>query len=338
MPENMTLHPHENCNCAHDGSVAPAEVVLEIKNLTKTFAVDGGRTLTACDNVSLRAYRGQTVGIIGESGCGKSTLVRTILQIHPATAGEVVFEDQDILQLKGEALRQNRRKLQMVFQDPAAAFNPKMRVKEILCEPLLNFGLLKRAAVDAKAAELLQMVELPVEFKDRYPHSMSGGQRQRLGIARALSLEPQIIICDEATSALDVSVQEKICELLVRLQKEKGLTYLFICHDIGLVDLMSHQIAVMYLGNVVERLEGCRLSTGSAHPYTQALIKSIFKVDFKPGEKIEPLEGDIPSPLDLPQGCPFQSRCEQCQAVCREIKPELRELHPGHFVACHLVK
>lgn len=338
MPENVTLHPDDNKGCTFGCGCLHEEVVLEVKNLTKTFAVDSGRVLTACDNVSLQAYRGKTLGIIGESGCGKSTLVRTILQIHPATAGEVVFEGQDILELKGEALRQNRRKLQMVFQDPSAAFNPKMRVKDILCEPLLNYGLLKKSAIDAKAAELLQMVELPVEFKDRYPHSMSGGQRQRLGIARALALEPQVIVCDEATSALDVSVQEKICELLVRLQKEKGITYLFICHDIGLVDLISHQVAVMYLGNVVELLEQGRLSTEGAHPYTKALMKSIFKVDFKTGEKIEPLEGDIPSPLDLPQGCPFQSRCELCQEICRNVKPKLRQLQPGHLVACHLVK
>ncbi|WP_177564373.1 ABC transporter ATP-binding protein [Phascolarctobacterium sp.] len=338
MPENVTLHPDDNKGCTFGCGCLHEEVVMEVKNLTKTFAVDSGRVLTACDNVSLQAYRGKTLGIIGESGCGKSTLVRTILQIHPATAGEVVFEGQDILELKGEALRQNRRKLQMVFQDPSAAFNPKMRVKDILCEPLLNYGLLKKSAIDAKAAELLQMVELPVEFKDRYPHSMSGGQRQRLGIARALALEPQVIVCDEATSALDVSVQEKICELLVRLQKEKGITYLFICHDIGLVDLISHQVAVMYLGNVVELLEQGRLSTEGAHPYTKALMKSIFKVDFKPGEKIEPLEGDIPSPLDLPQGCPFQSRCELCQEICRNVKPKLRQLQPGHLVACHLVK
>lgn len=338
MPENVTLHPDDNKGCTFGCGCPHGEIVLEVKNLTKTFAVEGGKVLTACDNVSLQAYRGKTLGIIGESGCGKSTLVRTILQIHPATGGEVVFEGQDILELKGEALRQNRRKLQMVFQDPSAAFNPKMRVKDILCEPLLNYGLLKKSAIDAKAAELLQMVELPVEFKDRYPHSMSGGQRQRLGIARALALEPQVIVCDEATSALDVSVQEKICELLVRLQKEKGITYLFICHDIGLVDLISHQVAVMYLGNVVELLEQGRLSTEGAHPYTKALMKSIFKVDFKPGEKIEPLEGDIPSPLDLPQGCPFQSRCELCQEICRNVKPKLRQLQPGHLVACHLVK
>ena len=317
---------------------AEAPVILQIKNLTKKFAAEGGKMLTACDNVTLNAYAGQTLGIIGESGCGKSTLVRTILQIHPASSGEVIFVGQDILKLRGEAARQNRRKIQMVFQDPAAAFNPKMKVKEIVCEPLLNFGLIKKSEVDAKAAELLRMVELPEDFKDRYPHNMSGGQRQRLGIARALSLEPKIVVCDEATSALDVSVQEKICELLVRLQKEKGITYLFICHDLGLVDLMCHQIAVMYLGNIVEYIGyGRRISTEGMHPYTKALMKSVFKVDFKPGEKIEPLESEIPSPLDLPKGCPFQSRCGQCMEICRNEKPELKEVVPGHFVACHLV-
>lgn len=317
---------------------AEAPVILQIKNLTKKFAAEGGKMLTACDNLTLNAYAGQTLGIIGESGCGKSTLVRTILQIHPASGGEVIFDGQDILKLRGEAERQNRRKIQMVFQDPAAAFNPKMKVKEIVCEPLLNFGLIKKSEVDAKAAELLRMVELPEDFKDRYPHNMSGGQRQRLGIARALSLEPKIVVCDEATSALDVSVQEKICELLLRLQKEKGITYLFICHDLGLVDLMCHQIAVMYLGNIVEYIGyGRRISTEGMHPYTKALMKSVFKVDFKPGEKIEPLESEIPSPLDLPKGCPFQSRCGQCMEICRSLKPELKEVVPGHFVACHLV-
>lgn len=317
---------------------AEAPVILQIKNLTKKFAAEGGKMLTACDNVTLNAYAGQTLGIIGESGCGKSTLVRTILQIHPASGGEVIFDGQDILKLRGEAARQNRRKIQMVFQDPAAAFNPKMKVKEIVCEPLLNFGLIKKSEVDAKAAELLRLVELPEDFKDRYPHNMSGGQRQRLGIARALSLEPKIVVCDEATSALDVSVQEKICELLVRLQKEKGITYLFICHDLGLVDLMCHQIAVMYLGNIVEYIGyGRRISTEGMHPYTKALMKSVFKVDFKPGEKIESLESEIPSPLDLPKGCPFQSRCGQCMEICRSVKPELKEVVPGHFVACHLV-
>lgn len=312
-------------------------VIMEIKNLTKKFTVTGGGQLTACDNVNLRAYAGQTLGIIGESGCGKSTLVRTILQIHQATSGEVFFEGKDLLKAKGECSRQMRRSVQMVFQDPAAAFNPKMKVKDILCEPLKNFGLLQDSEVDAKASELLRMVELPEDFKNRYPHSMSGGQRQRLGIARALSLEPKIIICDEATSALDVSVQKKICELLVRLQKEKGFTYIFICHDLGLVDLMCHQLAVMYLGNVVELLEKGRISQHAKHPYTRALLQAVFKVDFQPGEKIQPLEGEVPSPLNLPQGCPFQSRCIKCQPLCRQEKPPLLQVEEGHWVACHFL-
>lgn len=314
------------------------KLILEINHLTKMFPVDDGRMLTACNDITLRAYEGKTLGIIGESGCGKSTLVRTLLRIHPATSGEVIFEGHDLLKSKGEQLRQDRRKIQMVFQDPTAAFNPKMLVKDILTEPLKNYGLIKNSEVDAKAAELLQMVELPVEFKDRYPHSMSGGQRQRLGIARALSLEPRIIVCDEATSALDVSVQETVCELLCKLQKEKNITYLFIAHDLGLVDLMCHQVAVMYLGNVVEWMETGRIAEHCKHPYTQALLRAVFKVDFKPGEKIIPLEGEIPSPLDLPQGCPFASRCPHCAERCLKEKPELKEVEHGHWVACHLVK
>lgn len=314
------------------------KLILEINHLTKKFPVDDGRMLTACNDITLRAYEGKTLGIIGESGCGKSTLVRTLLRIHTATSGEVIFEGHDLLKSKGEQLRQDRRKIQMVFQDPTAAFNPKMLVKDILTEPLKNYGLIKSSEVDAKAAELLEMVELPVEFKDRYPHSMSGGQRQRLGIARALSLEPKIVVCDEATSALDVSVQETVCELLCKLQKEKNITYLFIAHDLGLVDLMCHQVAVMYLGNVVEWMETGRIADHCKHPYTQALLRAVFKVDFQPGEKIEPLEGEIPSPLDLPQGCPFASRCPHCNERCLREKPELKEIEHGHWVACHLVK
>lgn len=314
------------------------KLVLEINNLTKKFPVDGGKELTACNNITLRAYEGQTLGIIGESGCGKSTLVRTLLRIIPATSGEAVFEGHDLLKSKGSQLHEDRRKIQMVFQDPTAAFNPKMLVKDILTEPMKNYGLIKDSEVDAKAAELLRMVELPEQFKDRYPHSMSGGQRQRLGIARALSLEPKIIVCDEATSALDVSVQEKVCELLCRLQKEKNITFLFICHDIGLVDLMCHQIAVLYLGNVMEWIENGRIADVCKHPYTKSLMKAVFKVDFKPGEKIMPLEGEIPSPLDLPKGCPFASRCEHCTDRCINEKPQLKEIEHGHWVACHLYK
>ena len=338
MPENVKLHPHENYNCDRDGVALPPEIVLEVKNLTKKFQVDGGKVLTACDKVNLNAYKGQTLGIIGESGCGKSTLVRTILQIHPATEGEVIFEGQNILKLEGEALRQNRRKIQMVFQDPTAAFNPKMRVKDILCEPLLNFGLLKNSEVDAKAAELLQMVELPVEFKDRFPHSMSGGQRQRLGIARALSLEPQIIVCDEATSALDVSVQESVIELLVRLQKEKNISMLFICHDLALIRSFAHQIAVMYLGNIVEVIPGEDVTEYAVHPYTQALLGAQFSIHMDPSQKIQSIESEAPSPLDVPKGCPFQNRCEHCTDRCKAEMPKLKEIAPGHEAACFYVE
>ena len=313
-----------------------APIVFDIRNLTKKFTLDDGRSLTACDNINMRLYKGQTFGIIGESGCGKSTLVRTILQLTPATSGEVIYNGKNILEAKGEEFRQNRRKIQMVFQDPNTAFNPKMKVKDILCEPLRNYGLIKKRDIDAKAAELLEMVELPADFKDRYPHSMSGGQRQRVGIARALALKPEVIICDEATSALDVSVQQTVCELLVRLQRETNIAYFFIAHDLGLVDLMCKQVAVMYLGNIVELIEGKRISECCRHPYTQALMKVIFKLDFKPGEKIEPLAGDIPSPVDLPPGCPFQTRCPKCFDRCRAEKPQLREVEPGSYVACHL--
>lgn len=320
-----------------DARTQERRVVMEIKNLTKKFPLDGGKYVTACDNINLRAFDGETLGVIGESGCGKSTLVRTILQIHPATSGEVLFEGKDILKAKGEERRENRRKIQMVFQDPTAAFDPKMKVKDILCEPLLNFGMIKKSDAGAKAAELLRMVELPEDFAERYPHSMSGGQRQRLGIARALSLEPKIVVCDEATSALDVSVQEKICRLLAGLQRERGITYIFICHDIGLVDLMCSSIAVMYLGNIMEIIEHGRISEKARHPYSQALMRAIFKVDFRSGEKIQPLEGEIPSPRDLPSGCPFHSRCPECREICTKEKPALKEAETGHWTACHFV-
>lgn len=323
----------------------PHDVVLDIRNLTKKFELGKGKFLTACDNISMRVYRGETVGIIGESGCGKSTLVRTVLQLHPATSGEVIYHprgggSENLLNAAGEARRQNRRKIQMVFQNPSTAFNPKMKVKDILCEPLRNFGLIRHRNVKDKAAELLRMVELPEDFMERYPHSMSGGQRQRLGIARALVLEPEVIVCDEATSALDVSVQKTVCELLVRLQREKGIAYMFICHDMGLVDLMSRQMAVMYLGNVVELIEGGRISTQASHPYTRALLNVIFRTDSK--EEVRPLQGDIPSPVDLPSGCPFHTRCPEAQGICSREKPELKKVETDaqqdtgcHYVACH---
>ena len=223
----------------------------------------------------------------------------------------------------------------MVFQDPAAAFDPKMKIGNIICEPLLNFNLIKKSQIKEKAGQLLELVELPPDFVDRYPHNMSGGQRQRVAIARALALEPEIIVCDEATSALDVSVQAKIIELLVRLQREKNITYIFICHDLALVSLFSHRIAVMYLGNIVEKIDGDKLQQAQ-HPYTQALLKAVFSLDEEKNKHIETLTGEIPNPLDLPIGCPFQNRCAYCREICTQTKPQLKEVSSEHYVACHL--
>lgn len=313
-----------------------SEIIMSVRHITKKFPASGGRFLTACDDISLNIRKQQTVGIVGESGCGKSTLVKTIMNMHAPTSGEIIFHGKDITKLKGEEKRQNCRHIQMVFQDPTAAFDPKMKIGSIICEPLLNFNLIKKSQVKEKAQELLKLVELPPDFVDRYPNNMSGGQRQRVAIARALALEPEIIVCDEATSALDVSVQAKIIELLVKLQKEKGITYIFICHDLALVSLFSHRVTVMYLGSVVEKLDGDKL-TEAYHPYTQALMKAVFSVDAAKDQDVETLSGDIPSPLDLPVGCPFQNRCKKCQDICRQKKPELKEVAPNHFAACHLI-
>lgn len=312
------------------------ELILEAKHVTKKYPASGGRMLTANDDVSLNMYRGRTLGVVGESGCGKSTFMRMVVSLEEPTEGEILYRGSDITKLKGEKLRQHRQKIQMVFQDPSAAFNPKMKVMDIICEPLLNFGRIKRSEKEAEARRLLEMVELPGDFALRYPHNMSGGQRQRVGIARALALEPEIIICDEATSALDVSVQKTIIELLVKLQKEKNIAYGFICHDIALVQSVAHQVAVMYLGNIVEVLPGEKIGAESLHPYTRALMGAIFDLKMDFSKPIESIESEAPSPLDVPEGCPFRSRCGQCMDICGKEKPALRKVGGDHQVACHL--
>ena len=255
-----------------------SEIIMQIQDIVKEFPLADGSTLRACNGISIDVEKGKTLAIVGESGCGKSTLVKTIMNMHAPTSGAVIFRGKDITKLKGEEKRQNYRHIQMVFQDPTAAFNPKMKVRDIICEPLRNFGLIQKSDVDAKARELLRMVDLPEDFANRYPNNMSGGQRQRVAIARALALEPEIIVCDEATSALDVSVQDTIIELLVRLQKEKGITYLFICHDLALVHLFCHNVVVMYKGEVVERLSGDALAEAQ-HPYTKQLLSAVYNLD-----------------------------------------------------------
>lgn len=312
------------------------EPLLETRHVTKIYPLSGNRRLTANYDISLKCYRGKTLGIIGESGCGKSTLMRMLVSLERPTAGKIFYHGQDITNLKGELLRQHRQKIQMIFQDPASAFHPGMKVMDIVCEPLLNFRRIKRRAKEAAARRLLELVELPGDFSLRYPRDMSGGQRQRVGIARALALEPELVICDEATSALDVSVQKTIIELLVKLQREKKISYCFICHDIALVRSVSHEVAVMYLGNVVEVLPGEKLTSGSLHPYTRMLTESVIDLNIDSKRLAGNTQGELPDPLEVLTGCPFYTRCGQRREICRRERPALREVREGHQVACHL--
>lgn len=311
------------------------DMILEARHVTRRFPASKGRELTACQDINLKFYRGKTLGLIGESGCGKSTFMRFLVRLDVPTEGEILFKGKDLTKLRGEELRQTRQHIQMVFQDPGGSFNPKMKIRDIICEPLMNFGRITASEKDAVARKLLDAVGLPGEFADRLPHNMSGGQRQRIAIARALALEPELIVMDEATCALDVSVQKTIIELVVRLQKEKNIAIGFIAHDLGLIQAFAHQIAVMYLGSVVEVLPGEDVEK-ACHPYTRTLLHAVFdtKMDFT--KKIESIDSEIPSPLDVPPGCPFQTRCEHCMERCRQVRPRLTERKPGHEVACHM--
>ncbi|AKN31502.1 peptide ABC transporter ATP-binding protein [Clostridium carboxidivorans P7] len=312
------------------------EPILKIKNVTKQFDLQDGKKLTAVDNLSFELYSGECLSIVGESGCGKSTLANMITNLETLTSGNIIYNNEDISNLSGEKLRQNRRKLQMIFQDPSESFNSRMRVLEIVSEPLLNFKLMNRAEATLETKKLLQMVGLNEEFISRYPHELSGGQKQRVAIARALSLSPEIIICDEATSALDVSVQEQVLKLLMDLQKEKGLSYIFICHDLAVVRSISDRILVMYLGGIVEVIYSEKLTTAAVHPYTKALLASVFSVEKRKNTEIKTIEGDLPSPSDIQPGCSFNSRCTKYRDICFKEKPELKEIEKGHLVACHL--
>lgn len=312
------------------------ELIFSAKNVTRKFHADKGKMLVANNDISLDFYKGETLALVGESGCGKSTFMRFLVAMDKPTEGEIYFHGKRLDKMKGEELRQTRRKIQMVFQDPTLSFNPMMKIKDIVCEPLLNFKLIKKSEVDETATRLLEMVELDGSFINRYPHNMSGGQRQRVGIARALALEPEFVVFDEATSALDVSVQKSIIQLMCKIQKETGIAIGFICHDIALVHTMAHRTAVMYLGSIVEEIPGEKLAEEAQHPYTQALIASVFSTDMDFSEPIHELQGEIPSPLDAPPGCPFQNRCVKCMDICKQEKPVLKEVAPEHRVACHL--
>jgi oligopeptide transport system ATP-binding protein len=322
-----------------------AEVLLEVKNLTKHFPITRGIIFQkvvglnkAVDDVSFEIHRGETLGLVGESGCGKSTLGRTILRLLEATSGEVWFEGREILGLSYHEMRELRRDMQIIFQDPYASLNPRMTVGDIIGEPLLIHNLATGKALEQRVKELLNVVGLSGQHARRYPHEFSGGQRQRIGVARALAVNPKIIICDEPVSALDVSIQAQVINLLQDLQKEFGLTYLFIAHDLAVVKHISDRVAVMYLGQIVELTTKGELYDNPLHPYTKALLSAIPIPNPEVKRDRILLEGDVPSPINPPPGCHFHTRCRYARPECSEAVPEWKEVNPGHFVACHLVK
>jgi oligopeptide/dipeptide ABC transporter ATP-binding protein len=318
------------------------ELVAEVVGLTKHFAVRGGLlrrargVVRAVDGVSFGIAAGETLCLVGESGCGKSTVGRLILRLLEPTAGSVRLRGIDVTHLGDSAMRPHRRQAQMVFQDPYASLNPRLTVGTIVGEPLENYGGLDAGAREAKVAGLLERVGLRAETMRRYAFEFSGGQRQRLGIARALALDPGLIVADEAVSALDVSVQAQVLNLLMDLQEERGIAYLFISHDLGVVEHIGHRIAVMYLGEIVELAPKTAIFAAPIHPYTEALIAAAPIADPRARTDRLTLEGDIPSPMNPPTGCRFHTRCPIAVGRCRGEAPPLREVAPGRWVACHL--
>jgi len=314
--------------------------ILEVKNLHKNFT-SKGITVRAVNDVSFDVKPSETIGIVGESGCGKTTLGRCIVRAYKASKGEVFYrtrgnEEVDFLQVDRKKMKEIRKEIQMIFQDPYSSLDPRMTVLDIIKEPLkANYPHMPKAEMDRRAKEMAEKVGLNPTYLMRYPHAFSGGQRQRIGIARALVVEPQIIVCDEAVSALDVSIQAQVINLLRDLQKELGLTYLFISHDLSVVEHISDKVGVMYLGRMVEFGETEALFEKPLHPYTEALLSAVPVAD--PTIQIEriPLRGEIPNPADPPSGCFFHTRCSYCTEQCKSCSPEYRELEPGHFVACH---
>ena len=295
-----------------------------------------GQTVKAVDDVSFEIMKGETFGVVGESGCGKSTLGRTLIRLQQPTDGHIYLNGTDIAGLKGAQLREMRKEAQIIFQDPSACLNPRRTIKQILMEPFEIHNLKGKIDVDAKIMELLQLVGLDSYHLSRYPHELSGGQKQRIGIARALALEPQIIICDEAVSALDVSVQAQVLNLLQELKEKLGLTYFFISHNLNVVYQVSDRVGVMYLGKMVEIANYDQLYEKRYHPYTEALLSAIPQVDQEEQKERIHLEGEVPSPYDPPSGCHFHTRCPKACDKCRQTAPELKEVAPGHYVACHL--
>ena len=317
------------------------ETLLEVTNLKKYFPIKGGvfsRTVGfvyAVDDVSFTVQKGETLGLVGESGCGKSTTGRSILRLIEPTDGRVTFEGQDVTALDKNAMRRLRREMQIIFQDPYASLNPRMTVGSIVGEPLEIHKIARGSEKTERVASLLQKVGLRPEDMRKYPHEFSGGQRQRIGIARALALNPKLIVCDEPVSALDVSIQAQVINLLEDLQDEFGLSYLFIAHNLNVVEHISNRVAVMYLGQIVELASDTDLYNDPQHPYTEALLSAVPIPDPTVQKKRIILQGDVPSPIDPPSGCHFHTRCMYKEKICEEEAPEFKHIGGGHWVACH---
>ena len=312
------------------------QVLFEVKDLCKYFPASHKRSVKAVDRVTLNIYKGETLSLVGESGCGKTTLGRTILGVYPKTSGEILYQGQDREKASAQQKKQFQKDNQMIFQDPYSCLDPRMSIGSIIEEGMKVHFSMSSSQRQKRCQELLERVGLPREMVSRFPHELSGGQRQRIGIARALATEPKFIVCDEPIAALDSSIQAQVINLLMDLQKELGLTYLFISHDLSMVRHISDRICIMYLGSVVELADAQQIDENPVHPYTRALFSAVPRIDDAgwSSRRIK-LEGEIPNPINAPKGCKFCTRCMWAKQICQEQPPQLEEIEPGHFVACH---